>query len=364
MRSASGCATSSSSSPPRPSSAARARRRSTRPSRPRTTSSPRATRSASRRSSPRSPRAGAGDELYSLPARWSSSTCWRDARDPGRRRDARARAGDALTYPLSKPHTWRNASDTETLRVLWVSVRTRTSRRSGQGAQRDLARELVRGGVPRHHGGDEDTALDRRRCRCRAGRRSASPPCASRPAPAEEAVELAAVAHLREQPEQIAGLGGRDPERAAAAPARRLRDTPHGRAVPGRRRSCTCRRRTPAGSRSGSGSAPSRPPGDETSRSRRTSASRSARAPASSRCTRAEPADVEPASQTSSAFAAVVVGDDEHLPEQARDLRARLGLPSSVRRTVTAIASLSVDAAGKLRRAFQAAPRPVRRSWT
>ena len=30
--------------------------------------------------------------------------------------------GDALTYPLSKPHTWRNASDTEILRVLWVSV--------------------------------------------------------------------------------------------------------------------------------------------------------------------------------------------------------------------------------------------------
>ena len=30
--------------------------------------------------------------------------------------------GDALTYPLSKPHTWRNASDTDTLRVLWVWV--------------------------------------------------------------------------------------------------------------------------------------------------------------------------------------------------------------------------------------------------
>ena len=30
--------------------------------------------------------------------------------------------GDALTYPLAKPHTWRNASDTEPLRVLWLSV--------------------------------------------------------------------------------------------------------------------------------------------------------------------------------------------------------------------------------------------------
>ena len=30
--------------------------------------------------------------------------------------------GDAFTYALSKPHTWRNASETETLRVLWIAV--------------------------------------------------------------------------------------------------------------------------------------------------------------------------------------------------------------------------------------------------
>jgi uncharacterized cupin superfamily protein len=30
--------------------------------------------------------------------------------------------GDALTYPLAKPHTWRNASETSQLRVLWVAV--------------------------------------------------------------------------------------------------------------------------------------------------------------------------------------------------------------------------------------------------
>jgi quercetin dioxygenase-like cupin family protein len=30
--------------------------------------------------------------------------------------------GDALTYPLAKPHTWRNASKTKAARVLWVSV--------------------------------------------------------------------------------------------------------------------------------------------------------------------------------------------------------------------------------------------------
>jgi transcriptional regulator with XRE-family HTH domain len=31
-------------------------------------------------------------------------------------------AGDTITYRLGKPHTWRNASEAERLRVLWVSV--------------------------------------------------------------------------------------------------------------------------------------------------------------------------------------------------------------------------------------------------
>jgi transcriptional regulator with XRE-family HTH domain len=31
-------------------------------------------------------------------------------------------AGDTITYRLGKPHTWRNASAAERLRVLWVSV--------------------------------------------------------------------------------------------------------------------------------------------------------------------------------------------------------------------------------------------------
>ena len=30
--------------------------------------------------------------------------------------------GDTITYLLSKPHTWRNASATKSLRVLWVAV--------------------------------------------------------------------------------------------------------------------------------------------------------------------------------------------------------------------------------------------------
>jgi transcriptional regulator with XRE-family HTH domain len=31
-------------------------------------------------------------------------------------------AGDTITYRLGKPHTWRNGSASEQLRVLWVSV--------------------------------------------------------------------------------------------------------------------------------------------------------------------------------------------------------------------------------------------------
>ena len=35
--------------------------------------------------------------------------------------------GDALTYELSRPHTWRNPSSEERLRVLWVAVPNRTN---------------------------------------------------------------------------------------------------------------------------------------------------------------------------------------------------------------------------------------------
>ena len=69
------------------------------------------------------PGAGAGDELYSLPGRdgvrlRAGGTLEIKVADETHVLEQ----GDALTYPLSKPHTWRNASDTETLRVLWVSV--------------------------------------------------------------------------------------------------------------------------------------------------------------------------------------------------------------------------------------------------
>jgi transcriptional regulator with XRE-family HTH domain len=69
------------------------------------------------------PSAGAGNELYTLPGdvefvyvlegslelRVGDETHVLDA-------------GDAITYELSKPHTWRNPSASKTLRVLWIAV--------------------------------------------------------------------------------------------------------------------------------------------------------------------------------------------------------------------------------------------------
>ena len=80
--------------------------------------------------------------------------------------------------------------------------------------------------------------------------------------------------------------------------------------------------------------------------------------------TRADPAEVEPASQTSSAFAASLSEMTSMWPSRRATCVRSAGLPSSERITVTAIASLSVEAAGKRARAFHEAPRPVRRSCT
>ena len=69
------------------------------------------------------PGAGAGDELSSLPGEVEFVYVL-DGSLELRIGDEthRLETGDALTYPLSKPHTWRNASDTEPLRVLWLSI--------------------------------------------------------------------------------------------------------------------------------------------------------------------------------------------------------------------------------------------------
>jgi transcriptional regulator with XRE-family HTH domain len=69
------------------------------------------------------PRAGAGDELYSLPGEVEfvyvlEGTLELQVGDETHVLEE----GDAITYELAKPHTWRNPSDDAQLRVLWVAV--------------------------------------------------------------------------------------------------------------------------------------------------------------------------------------------------------------------------------------------------
>ncbi|MBA3348362.1 MAG: cupin domain-containing protein [Actinobacteria bacterium] len=69
------------------------------------------------------PGAGAGDELNSLPGEVEFVYVLEGSLELRVSEETHVlEAGDALTYQLSKPHTWRNASDTHPLRVLWVSV--------------------------------------------------------------------------------------------------------------------------------------------------------------------------------------------------------------------------------------------------
>jgi transcriptional regulator with XRE-family HTH domain len=69
------------------------------------------------------PGAGAGDELYSLPGDVEFVYVLEGSLEMKVGDELYVlEQGDAFTYPLSKPHTWRNTSDTERLRVLWVSV--------------------------------------------------------------------------------------------------------------------------------------------------------------------------------------------------------------------------------------------------
>jgi transcriptional regulator with XRE-family HTH domain len=69
------------------------------------------------------PGAGAGDELYSLPGEIEFVYVLEGTLElvVGEER-LTLHEGDALTYELSKPHTWRNPSASDRLRVLWVAV--------------------------------------------------------------------------------------------------------------------------------------------------------------------------------------------------------------------------------------------------
>lgn len=69
------------------------------------------------------PGAGAGDELHSLPGEMEFVYVLEGALELQVGDETHQLGqGDAITYPLSKPHTWRNASKTEAARVLWVST--------------------------------------------------------------------------------------------------------------------------------------------------------------------------------------------------------------------------------------------------
>jgi transcriptional regulator with XRE-family HTH domain len=69
------------------------------------------------------PGAGAGDELSSLPGEMEFVYVLEGSLEMQVGDETHVlEQGDAFTYPLSKPHTWRNASDTRPLRVLWIAV--------------------------------------------------------------------------------------------------------------------------------------------------------------------------------------------------------------------------------------------------
>jgi transcriptional regulator with XRE-family HTH domain len=69
------------------------------------------------------PGGGAGDELYSLPGEVEFVYVLEGRLELKVGADVHLLdAGDAMTYQLSKPHTWRNPSETANLRVLWVAV--------------------------------------------------------------------------------------------------------------------------------------------------------------------------------------------------------------------------------------------------
>ena len=69
------------------------------------------------------PGAGAGDELYSLPGQVEFVYVLEGTLElVVGEEHLTLGEGDALTYELSKPHSWRDPSAGERLRVLWVAV--------------------------------------------------------------------------------------------------------------------------------------------------------------------------------------------------------------------------------------------------
>jgi transcriptional regulator with XRE-family HTH domain len=69
------------------------------------------------------PGATAGDELSSLPGEMEFVYVLEGSLELQVGDETHLlQEGDAFTYPLAKPHTWRNGSATDTARILWVAV--------------------------------------------------------------------------------------------------------------------------------------------------------------------------------------------------------------------------------------------------
>ena len=177
-----------------------------------------ATSRASRRSSRRSRRAPApATSSRRSRARSSSSTCSRarSSSRSARRRTARGRR--RAHVPALEAAHWRNASEDEAAaRALALRPESVLAERSGSRFERAPRRRARRGRpttsrprrVPRQHRGDVDAARPEDEPRVVARRRCSSPPCAGQRTAGEEAAELAAVGHVRQQPEEVARLRG------------------------------------------------------------------------------------------------------------------------------------------------------------
>ena len=176
-------------------------------------------------------------------------------------------------------------------------------------------------------------------------------------------VELRLVAHVRGQPEQVARVGWRQPRLTSeGALGHRTRARAHATARSCPSRSCTCRHRRPEPRRGEAGFA------------RRASASRANSPPYMSvsvspidrmrSFTRYAPELVEPPSQTRSAFAASSSEGTIISRRSASTCEPGGGMPECCASTVAAMASLTVDAAGKRALAFHARLHPPVRLWT
>ena len=131
-----------------------------------------------------------------------------------------------------------------------------TAQRGGRDpAGEPVGREAGAARPPRHDARDEDAAAPEDEAGVVARARDPARLVEHRdpPAAAEGRVQLGRVADVREEPEEVPPVGGREARlpRRGAARGRPTRARSRARARPCRTRSCTCRSRTPAARRRG-----------------------------------------------------------------------------------------------------------------